>query len=150
MTTLDRETRQDITDLLVRYATGIDRRDWALFRSCFTDDCEADYGVIGQWRGADEITSWMRDAHEPAGHTMHRITNQVVTPSTAGVAASSYVDALVMFADNTSGTRAAGYYDDELVLTDDGWRIARRRFTMVLLQLVPDGTLIDLETPTNE
>ena len=55
-----------------------------------------------------------------------------------------------MFADNTSGTRAAGFYDDELVLTDDGWKIARRRFTLVLLQLVPDGTVIDLDTPTNE
>jgi hypothetical protein len=26
--TIDRETRQDVTDILVRYATGIDRRDW--------------------------------------------------------------------------------------------------------------------------
>ena len=148
--TVDREVRQDVTELLVRYATGIDRREWTLFRSCFTEDCEADYGAIGVWRGAEEITSWMRDVHEPAGHTMHRITNPVVTPSEGGVAARSYVDALVMFADNESGTRAVGYYDDELVLTDDGWKIARRRFTMVLLQLVPDGTVIDLETMTNE
>ncbi|MGH7820300.1 MAG: hypothetical protein ACREQ9_11035 [Candidatus Binatia bacterium] len=27
-----------------------------------------------------------------------------------------------------------GYYDDELVRSEDGWKIARRRFTMVLLQ----------------
>ena len=32
----------------MRYATGIDRRDWALLRSCFTDDCVADYGDIGE------------------------------------------------------------------------------------------------------
>ncbi len=44
MQSIDREVRQDIAEVLVRYATGIDRRDWALLRSCFTDDCEADYG----------------------------------------------------------------------------------------------------------
>jgi len=50
------------------------------------------------------------------------------------VVARSYVDAIVMAPDNRSGTRAVGYYDDELVCTEDGWRIARRRFTMVLVR----------------
>jgi SnoaL-like domain len=54
---LDVRARLDIADVLVRYASGIDRRDWALFRSCFTDDCMADYGDIGVWHGADEITA---------------------------------------------------------------------------------------------
>ena len=53
-----------------------------------------------------------------------------------GVAARSYVDAIVMMPDNERGTRAVGYYDDALVRTDDGWKIARRRFTMVLVQSV--------------
>lgn len=131
---VDREVRQDVADVLVRYATGIDRRDWALFRTCFTDDCEADYGAIGVWHGADAITKWMEEAHAPCGHTLHRITNQAISPSSDGVVARSYVDAVVMAADNRSGTRAVGYYDDELVRTDDGWKIAHRRFTMVVLQ----------------
>ena len=56
------------------------------------------------------------------------------------VEARSYVDALVLGADNRSGVRAAGVYDDELVRQDGRWRIARRRFTMVLAQPVGDGT----------
>jgi 3-phenylpropionate/cinnamic acid dioxygenase small subunit len=146
----DREIRDDVAEVLVRYATGIDRRDWELFRSCFTDDCQADYGSIGMWRNGDEITEWMRVVHEPAGHTMHRITNVTVTPSTSGVTARSYIDALVMFADNEHGTRALGYYDDELVASDDGWKIAQRRFTMVLLQLVPEGTVLDINSTHGE
>ena len=55
-TVVDREVRAAVTDVLVRYASGIDRRDWDLFRTCFTDDCEADYGEIGVWHGADVIT----------------------------------------------------------------------------------------------
>lgn len=131
--TLDRQVRQDVADVLVRYATGIDQRDWALFRTCFTADCEADYGEIGVWHGVEAITEWMERVHAGCGHTMHRITNQAVSPLGDGVAARSYVDALVMAPDNRTGTRAVGYYDDELVRTDGGWRIARRRFTMVLV-----------------
>ena len=36
-----------------------------------------------------------------------------------------------MGADDAGGAHAAGFYDDDLVRTDDGWRIARRRYTMV-------------------
>ncbi len=136
---LDPAVRREIDDVLVRYATGIDRRDWDAFGSCFTEDCHADYGAIGQWHGAEEITAWMREVHEPCGYTMHRITNQAVESDGAGVVARSYVDAIVLGADNQSGTRATGFYDDELVSTDDGWKIAKRRFTMVLRQAIPES-----------
>jgi len=137
---LDRAARDDVADVLVRYATGIDRRDWTLFRSCFTDDCEADYGDIGTWHSADEITEWMTQTHEPCGHTMHRITNVAVDPGGDGrVRARCYVDAIIMGPDNAGGMRANGYYDDELVHTDGGWRIARRRYTMVHLEPVGAG-----------
>ena len=62
---------------------------------------------------------------------MHRITNIVVSPGADGVTARSYVDALVLGPDNGAGVRATGFYDDELVDTPDGWRIARRTFTLV-------------------
>jgi 3-phenylpropionate/cinnamic acid dioxygenase small subunit len=132
---IDAADRQAIADVLVQYATGIDRRDWARLRACFTDDCVADYGDIGVWHGADEIASWMEEAHRECGHTMHRITNQVVSPDGDRVLARCYVDAVVMFADNQSGVRAVGFYDDELVRTDEGWKISRRQYTSVLLQM---------------
>jgi len=133
---IDRETRQDVTDLLVRYATAIDQRDWALFRSCFTEDCDADYGDIGHWDGVDALASWMEQVHAPCGHTLHRITNQSVVADPTGVTACSYVDAIVMGPDNRTGTHAIGYYDDELRGGVDGWKISRRTFTMVLVEPV--------------
>jgi 3-phenylpropionate/cinnamic acid dioxygenase small subunit len=139
-----RAVRQDVAEVLVRYASGIDGRDWAQLRSCFTDDCRADYGVIGQWARGDDITDWMRETHEPLGPTLHRITNIAVRVDGDGVTARSYVDALVLMPDGQSGTRATGFYDDVLVRTADGWQISQRRFTTVLLQLEPDGTIIDL------
>ncbi len=127
---------QDISDVLVRYATGIDRRDWPLFRTVFTDDCELDYGEIGRWQGVDAVTEFMIAAHQMAGHTMHRITNKAVAVDGDSATARAYVDALIMAQDNSSGVNAAGYYDDEFVRTDAGWRLARRRFTAVLIRTV--------------
>jgi hypothetical protein len=48
----------------------------------------------------------MEWAHAACGHTMHRITNQAVSPNGDGVAARSYVDAIIQAPDNRSGTRA--------------------------------------------
>ena len=132
----EREDRQDIADVLTRYATGIDRRDWPLFRTVFTDDCELDYGEIGVWKGVDAVTDFMDKTHALAGHTLHRLTNQVITVDGDAAEARTYVDALIMMADNKSGVNGIGYYDDELIRSHTGWRIVRRRFTAVRVATV--------------
>lgn len=132
----EREDRQDICELLVRYATGIDRRDWPLFRTVFADDCELDYGEIGSWRGVDAVTDFMEKVHAMAGHTLHRLSNQAVAVDGDKAVARTYVDALIMAADNQSGVNGIGFYDDEIVRTSAGWRIARRRFTAVRVSTV--------------
>ena len=136
---MTRDDRQEISDVLVRYATGIDTRDWPLFRTVFTDDCELDYGEIGTWRGVDAVVDFMTAAHEIAGYTLHRITNQAATVDGDTATARAYIDALIMSQDNTSGVSAVGFYNDELVRTDTGWRIRRRTFTPVLLRTVSAG-----------
>jgi uncharacterized protein (TIGR02246 family) len=135
----EREDRQDISDLLVRYASGIDRRDWALFRTVFTDDCELDYGEIGLWNGVDAVTDFMEQVHAMAGHTMHRLSNQEITLDGDKAAARTYIDGLIMAGDNKSGVNAIGFYDDEIVRTEAGWRIARRRYTQVRLTTVGEA-----------
>jgi uncharacterized protein (TIGR02246 family) len=132
----EREDRQDISELLVRYATGIDRRDWSLFRTVFTDDCELDYGVIGSWKGVYAVAEFMEQVHALAGHTMHRLSNQAITVDGDKAEARTYIDGLIMAGDNKSGVNALGFYDDEIVRTDGGWRIARRRYTQVRLTAV--------------
>lgn len=126
------EDERAICNLLLRYATSIDTRDWPLFRTCFSQDCEADYGGFGRWRGTREISEYMEGLHRNLGATLHRITNIVIENCNDEVVARCYVDALLT--DATPGgitRRAAGYFDDSFVRTSDGWKIARRRFTIV-------------------
>ena len=127
----DRVDALDIAEVLVRYATGIDRRDWPLFRTCFTDDVLAEYDGIATWRGVDEITDSMTTSHADMGHTMHQLSNLAIAVDGDTAEARSYVDAVLMAADGQTGLNPRGFYDDRLVRTADGWRIAHRRFTMV-------------------
>lgn len=132
----ERDDRQDISELLVRYATGIDRRDWPLFRTVFTDDCQLDYGEIGTWSGVDAVADFMEKVHALAGHTLHRLTNQAITLHGDTATARTYIDGLIMAGDNSSGVNAIGFYDDDIVRTPAGWRIARRRYTQVRITTV--------------
>ena len=127
----DRDVRQDVAEVLVRYATGIDRKDWLLFRTCFTQDCHADYGDIGVWEGVDAITDFMTRMHPANVRSLHRITNTAVAGEDASITARSYVDVIFVEAKTGAGMNTAGIYDDKLVRTDDGWKIARRRYMMV-------------------
>jgi 3-phenylpropionate/cinnamic acid dioxygenase small subunit len=120
-----------IQEVLVRYATGIDRRDWPLFRTCFTDDVSADYEGTGTWNDVDEITAYMTAVHADLGSTLHRVSNMAITCDGDAATSRTYVDAVIMAADGQSGVNPVGFYDDELVRTPNGWRIRHRTFTSV-------------------
>lgn len=132
----DVEERQRIADLLARYAIAIDSRDWDLFRTCFTPDVLADYGDIGRWNGVEEITSFMVEVH--TGPSLHRLSTMAISVDGDRATARTYVEALVLMADQRTGANSSGYYDDEIVRTADGWRIARRTHTGVRLVWIND------------
>lgn len=130
------QDHHDITTVLVRYATGIDRRNWDLLATVFATDCDLDYGEIGNWTTAAAVTEFMRQSHQAAGHTLHRISNVAIELNGDRAVSRCYVDALIFAPDNSSGVNAVGCYDDELVRTTAGWRIDRRRFTAVRVAAV--------------
>lgn len=125
------DAKADITAVLLRYATAIDTKNWQLFRSCFTDDVDADYGEIGRWSDADSITAFMANVHQAMSDTKHMLHNMVIDVVDAGHASAvTYVHTVqALAADPKQWVDAVGQYRDELVSTPDGWRIARRRFT---------------------
>ena len=126
------EDEREIHAVLVRYATGIDRRDWELFVTCFTADFAGDYGSFGAWTSAQAITQSMREMHAPLGPTLHRLTNVAISKHGSVVTSRSYVDALLAPVDaGGESHQGIGYYDDEWQRTDSGWRIRRRKFTLL-------------------
>ena len=128
------DDEREIAAVILRYADAIDRRDWPLFSSCFTEDVEADYGELGRWRGRAVFVDHMEKGHVGWGPTLHRMTNLVITGVGAEATTTSYVDALLMpGASRRTIRRAYGWYHDRLVRQPQGWKICYRRFAAVLI-----------------
>lgn len=122
--------RLQIHDLLVRYARAIDARDWALLDTCFLPDAEVDYTATGGIAGRyPEVRAWLARALAPFPVTVHYVTNSEVELSGDRARARTRVQNPMFFADPDGSRReftVGATYLDELVWTDDGWRIARR------------------------
>jgi ketosteroid isomerase-like protein len=120
--------KEQIAEVLIRYATGIDSKDWPLLRTCWTDDVHVDYGEVGRYSGIDAITDLMAQLHNGMGPTYHRLSNLAVNVDGDRAVARSYVLAHLQAVpgDPASWVEALGHYDDELVRTPEGWRIAKR------------------------
>jgi 3-phenylpropionate/cinnamic acid dioxygenase small subunit len=122
------DEKAQIAEVLIRYATGIDFKDWTLFRSCWTDEVDIDYGDLGRFTNADEFTALMTQIHDGMGQTYHRVSNLVIDVDGDRATARSYVFAQLMAVPDDSGSwiDALGHYDDELSRTSGGWRIGKR------------------------
>jgi SnoaL-like protein len=120
--------KEQIAEVLIRYATGIDSKDWPLLRSCWTDEIDVDYQQLGRFTSADALTDVMRQLHENMGPTYHRMSNIVIAVDGDRATARSYVQAVLMLQpnDSTNWVDALGHYDDVFVRTPDGWRISER------------------------
>jgi hypothetical protein len=120
--------KEQIAEVLIRYATGIDSKDWPLLRSCWTDEIDVDYQQLGRFTSPDALTDVMRQLHENMGPTYHRLSNFVINVDGDRATVRSYVHAILMLQpdDDTNWVDALGHYDDVFVRTADGWRINKR------------------------
>jgi hypothetical protein len=110
-----------ISEVMYRYATGIDTLDYDLLDDVFGTDGIVDFGTFegptGPW---SEVKSWARDSLAPVPLRKHYITNLVVEVADDGASASSvaYWRAPVGLVDPATGTPAffesGGRYVDEL------------------------------------
>jgi len=121
--------RIEIDDLLTRYATALDAKDWDLFTTCFTADAFIDYTAAGGIKGAfPEVREWLAQVMAGFPMTQHLVTNRAVTTAgdTATCRSCLFNPMGVTDGDGLAVFLEGGYYRDKLVRTPDGWRIAER------------------------
>ena len=121
------EDRIAAEDLLTRYATAVDRRDWEQYRSIFTTDAEIDYTSAGGIAGTvDEIVEFLSTSLEMFEMTQHLVSNidLKVTGDSATVTAM-FNNPMRLPGGDTWFT--GGWYHHDLVRTADGWRSRKLR-----------------------
>lgn len=120
--------REDIIEVLNLYGFAMDTRRWDLFDRIFTADCDVDYGPTSSWREREQFKADFGTFHELFDATQHVMTNHLVQVD--GGRASSHTYGSWRLIRHAAGAPpvwdGTGYYDDELVRTAEGWRIARR------------------------
>jgi ketosteroid isomerase-like protein len=60
-----------VSQTLYRYASSVDKKDWARLRTLFTDDATARYGDYPPLDGADAIVQFVADASEKRSWLHH-------------------------------------------------------------------------------
>jgi len=128
--------RQDIIDSILRYASGIDMRNWALYRQCFTDEVEVDFtswsGGTPRKLSADDWVAGVRSTLAGFDATQHTLTNFVIDLRGDEATAVVYMSAQ-HYLPNSMGDSTlliGGYYTHELVRAATDWKIRKARLTV--------------------
>ena len=128
--------RAEISDVQLRYATGLDSRDWKLFRSCFADEIETDFtsvfGGTPRKLTGDKWADAARRTLTGLAATQHMITNHVITIDGDNATCIAYVRAH-HYLPNDSGDNTqtmVGYYTNHFIRTKDGWKIKKCKLSI--------------------
>ena len=119
--------RQDIHDLVVRYARALDTRNWDLLASCFVPDAVYQY-PNGRSNSAAEVVQRCSNALTRLDATQHLLGNIEICLDGDTASTIVYFQAQHFLAGTPGGDTfiIAGTYRDRVVRTSQGWRIAQR------------------------
>ena len=125
-----------IREVVIQYATGIDMRNWELYRACFTDTVEIDFsswsGGESQIMPGDTWANNVRMGLSGFTSTQHISTNHVITIDEHDAKCVSYMQAKHFFP-NDQGDNSytlGGYYTNTLIKTEQGWKISKCQLTV--------------------
>ncbi len=128
MSTIEND-KAAVIEVLNLYALALDARQWDLFDRVFAEDVTAVFGPAGAaWEGLEEFKRSFAMFHDTLDSHVHTMMGHVVHVDGDRAHAFSYGNWLLVreAAEGGSAWLGTGYYDDELIRTDAGWRIKRR------------------------
>jgi len=133
-----------VTDVLMQWNRGVERKDWDLVRACYTEDARDEHGSVNS--NVHDFVEWMKSYHAHIEHVVFNATNILIEfadddhafVESHGTSMQRYGpearDARVTFlgeewADRATAVRVqfAGRKLDQFVRRDRTWRIANRR-----------------------
>jgi len=120
--------RQQISDVLYRYASSVDYKDFTTLRSLFTDDAHGVYMTVADLTGADEIVKWIDGMTADKSWQHHKLTVYHIDftgpdeASTLTYHTSHQTDA----GDESAVTLIVARYRDKLRRVGGTWKITEK------------------------
>lgn len=125
------QQREAITETLINYCVGVDRNDpQALTDLVFAEDGAFELGARYAVVGAVELRKMFARTLAAFSATSHHLSNVRITLTSDTTAeTTAYVYAWHVAVQDGRRIDLWGRYEDRLVLTPRGWRIASRRLS---------------------
>ncbi len=134
-----------MAETVYRYATGVDRRDWALYRSLFTDTVAVDFSSFDPQLAprvvrTDDWVAGIVPLFTGLAATRHTMTNPraVVDGDEATITMDVRAHHVHDPDDPASWYTVRGHYDDALVRVDSRWLLSGVRLTVTWSAGDPD------------
>ena len=118
--------RIDVTDVLYRYASTIDRFDYDGLRAVLADDLWAQYGNADPVAGGDAVAAWIAEMTAEVVWQHHLLSVYHVELAGDRASALVYHTSHQVFDDDPDHAKLlVGRYHNELRREPDGWKISR-------------------------
>lgn len=137
----DNSDRSAIIDVAIAYAWALDTKQLDDLRSIFLPDATAMLRGV-ECNGVDEIMRRIGGAILRLDATQHLISNHQVRVDGDSATHRCYLQSQHVLAGTDGGDNyiVGGYYDDRLVRTPEGWRIAHRVMQQTWVEGNPNVT----------
>jgi hypothetical protein len=127
------EDRAEISELAIKYAVNVDRRDWKKFTDVFTDPAYVDFSELGGKAGASpraEIVGGISSVLDGFTVTQHLSPNHLIEfddadPDRAVLISYMYAQHVLEGSEGGDFYLLRGWYENHVVRTPSGWRIER-------------------------
>jgi ketosteroid isomerase-like protein len=120
------QDRNEITDVLYKYASTIDQFDYDGLRAVLADDVWAQYGNADPVEGGDALQAWIQEMTASVVWQHHLLSVYSVEIDGDSAKALVYHTSHQLFEDDPQNVKLlVGRYTEELRREADGWKISR-------------------------
>lgn len=131
MSNSDVADRIALQDVMLRYAAGVDERDFDMYASCFADDVDIVNFGPDPIHGRDAWVSYVKTALEKYGATQHMLGPQYAVINGDNATTRSDVQALHYLLDTAEGETFTLWatYNTDMRRINGEWKIQRHSIT---------------------
>lgn len=117
-----------LQDVMLKYAAGVDERDFDLYASCFTENVQVlDFGE-DPINGRDEWVEYVKAALDNYGPTQHMLGPQLASIDGDNAHCRTDVQALHYLKQPESEILTLwATYETDMIRTNEGWKISKHR-----------------------